>query len=317
MADWFTLEMMRSTTTRQTMLPQTLLRLASAALVAASLWAMPVLAKDPFRTTNARPISDRTEAAFKAYFEQGNYKTARTYLEQAEPNEPLALAMRASLAYLDWDGERDKQKKPELLERFRASGMQTREAAQKLMATDPLRGNLYTAVGYFFEGAYAITKDGTVKGTPQALNALQQVFKYLDAAEKVSPNDPELNLVKGYIDLFTALNLPFSSPNDAIDRLEKYAAPRYLADRGMALGYRDLNELPKALAAVNRALQQTPDNPELNYLKAQILVKQGNNREGITYFEKALTKQDQLPAGLVKQITRERDRTNRRLSKQQ
>jgi tetratricopeptide (TPR) repeat protein len=296
------------------MIPQIIFRVASAALITASLWANPCLAKDPFRTTDARPISELTEAAFKAYFEQGNYKATRTYLEQTEPNEPLALAMKASLAYVDWDGERDKQKKPDLLEQFRSYGTQTRETAQRLLPTDPLRGNLYVAVGYFFEGAYAFTKDGTIKGTPQALSALQQVFKYLEAAEKTAPNDPELNLIKGYIDLFTGLHLPFSSPNDAIARLEKYAAPRYLADRGMALGYRDLNELPKALAAVNRALEKAPDNPELNYLKAQILVKQGNHREGVTYFEKALTRQDQLPAKLVKQITRERDRTNRRLN---
>lgn len=111
------------------------------------------------------------------------------------------------------------------------------------------------------------------------------------------------------------VSLPLSNPAQAIERLEKYASPRYLADRGLALGYRDLNQLDKALVAVNRAISAaTPNNnPELSYLKAQILVRQGNNKDSVAFFQKALNQKEQLPSGVVKQIQRELDRTQRRL----
>lgn len=293
--------------------PKTFFSIASATVISLSLWVSPSLAKDPFRTTNARPISDRTEAAFRAFFEQGNYPVAEKYLNNADSSDPMTPAMKASLAYIDWQGEKDAQKKADLLEQFRSYSGQTRDVAQALVGKDPLRGNLYLAVSHFLDAGYAILKNGTVKGTPEGLNQVQQAFKYLDTAEAQSPNDPELNLVKGYIELLMALNLPFSSPNQAIDRLSRYARPTYLADRGIALGYRDLNQPAKALEAVDRAIQATPENPELYYLKAQILVKQGNNRDSLPLFNKALDKQNQLPPVLVKQITRERNNTQKRL----
>jgi hypothetical protein len=43
--------------------------------------------------------------------------------------------------------------------------------------------------------------------------------------KKVDPNDPELNLITGYMDLMLAVNLPFSDPAQAIERLEKYGSP--------------------------------------------------------------------------------------------
>ncbi|MBW4690632.1 MAG: hypothetical protein KME27_02570 [Lyngbya sp. HA4199-MV5] len=289
------------------------LQFASAAIVSLSLWASPSLAKDPFRTANAKPISDRTEAAFKSLFEQGDYITADKYAQQADPSDPLTHALRASLSYIKWQGERDDSQKAAQLDQFRANAAETRQTADSLVAKDPLRGNLYQAVGHFLQSAYIFSKDGTVKGTPQALNEIQQAFKYLDKAEKVDASDPELNLLRGYIDLFVSLNLPFSSPTDAINRLDKYASPRYLAYRGLALGYRDLNQPAKALAAVDSALKATPNNPDVLYLKAQILVRQGDNRGSLAYFDKALTKQKQLPPGLIKQITKERIRAQNRL----
>lgn len=301
MADWFTV----SKRIPRTLAPQTILRIASAVLVSTSLWAVPSLAKDPFRTTEARPISDRTEKAFQALFAQGNYRAAEDYLKQGDSNDPLSYALKASLAYMNIQGEKDKQAKSTKLSIFKAYTDQTRGAAERMLGSDPLRGNLYLAVSHFLDSAYVFSTEGTVKGTPKVLGEVRQAFKYLDEAESKSPNDPELNLIKGYMDLFMALNLPFSSPSKAIERLEKYASPRYLADRGIALGYRDLNQPTKALEAVDRALQATPDNPELLYLKAQILVRQGNNRDSIQFFEKALTKKEQLPNGLVKQISRE------------
>ncbi len=70
--------------------------------IALNLWVSPSLAGDPFRDREPHQIGDQTEAAFKAIFQQGNYPEAERYLEQAvskEPNEPLAYAMKASLAY--------------------------------------------------------------------------------------------------------------------------------------------------------------------------------------------------------------------------
>lgn len=280
--------------------------------------ASPSLARDPFRTTNLQPIGDRTGEAFRAVFERGDYRTAQSLLAQAEPNEPLAFALRASMAYMNWESETDSQKKQAFLNEFRTYGTQTRTTAEQLVRTNPLRGNIYLAAGNFLEGAYVVRTDGVVRGTPQALSKLQQAFKHLDEAEKISPQDPELNLLKGFIDLMLSVNisLPLSNPNDAIQRLERYAGPRYLADRGLALGFRDLKQFDKALQAVDRALKVAPDNPELSYLKAQILVRQKQDRASIPLFEKALSKRNQLPSGTVAQIEREFNRAKQRINGQ-
>ncbi len=274
--------------------------------IAFNLSISPSLAGDPFRTSEPRKIGDKTEAAFKAVFQQGNYPAAEGYLKQAlssEPNEPLAYAMRASLAYTNKD-----------MATLETYSKKTLETGQKLIASDPLRGNLYTAVGNFLEGSVIITREGA-NGAPKALSRLRQVYEYLDKAEAISANDPELNLIKGYMDLLLAVNLPFSNPDQAIEKLEKNAAPQYLADRGIALAYRDLKKYSQALDYANRALKVTADNPELYYLKAQILQEQGKKekspqliKEAIANFDKALTKKSQLPADLVKQIEGERNR---------
>lgn len=287
--------------------------MASATALTLSLWASPTLAQDPFRAANQRPIGEKTEAAFKAIFEQGDYMAADRYLKQAElsdSKEPLAYAMKASLAFsLNQD-----------FNSMDAYGRKTLETAQQLMAKDPLRGNLYAAVGHFLQGAAAVSRDGTVKGTPQALSELRQVYAYMDRAEAISPTDPELNLLRGYMDLMLAVNLPFSNPDQAIARLEKFAGPKYLAYRGLAIAYRDLKQYPQALASVDRAIKSAADNPELYYLKAQILSSQGkrqNNqgmlREAVKNFDLAITKKNQLPADLVKQIERERQKAAQRL----
>ncbi len=294
---------------------QRILQTMGIAAIAVSLWATPSLAKDPFRTNNPHPIGDHTEAAFRSVFEQGNYKAAESDLNQAEANEPLAFALKAFLAYSNSQGESDPLKKQAALDNFKNYATQTRQSAEQLTQADPLRGNLYVAVGNFLEGVYVVGTQGVVRGTPQALGKLQQAFKYLDEAEKIDPKDPELNLLKGYIDLLLAVNvsLPLSSPTQAIDRLENYAAPRYLSERGLALGYRDLNQFDKALQSIDQAIAAAPKNPELSYLKAQILVKQGNNSQSIPLFEKALAQKDQLPSGTSTQIQKELDRTRRRI----
>ena len=265
--------------------------------IALSTWVSPAQA-DPFRTSGNHRVGDQTEAAFRALFEQGNYQEAANLLRSAEANEPLAYAMKASLAYVD-------QNWNVMAENARL----TRETAERLVQADPLRGHLYIAAGLFLEGAHTLSTQGTVRATPAVLGKLQQVFNQLKEAEKIDPNDPELNLLKGYMDLMLAVNLPFANPQQAIERLETRAAPAYLAQRGIAIAYRDLDKLDQALTAVNTALQQTPTNPELLYLKAQILRKQNNGQESLRLFRQALVKKEQLPRNIVRQIAWEQCRT--------
>lgn len=293
-----------------------LLQSASAALVSLTLWVAPSLAGDPFRTTNPRQIDDRTESAFRAFFEQGNYPKAKAELEQllvaGQKADPLALAMGAAVAYGEINSGTNKAA---ALEKFNTYASRTRVAAQGLAEKDALRSDLYLGVSDFLDGAYIVLKDGTVNGTPAALNKAQNAFKLFESAAARSPNDPEVNLIKGFTDLFISLNLPFSSPSQAIARLEKTAGPKYLADRGAAIGYRELNQQAKALEAVERALQATPDtrnNPEVLYLKAQILVRQGNHKASLPFFEKALAKKNQMPPAASRQIQREYDRAKKR-----
>jgi hypothetical protein len=152
---------------------RTVKALASAAVVVLGLWVTPSLAGDPFRPSNPRAIGDKTEAAFNAISSRRETTNKlKGYLSQAEssePNEPLAYAMLASLAYTnqDWDN-------------LKSYASKTLETSQKLIPTDPLRGNLYTAVGHFLEGTYNFKKDGPVG----ALSKLQKVFQYLDEAKK-------------------------------------------------------------------------------------------------------------------------------------
>ncbi|HEY9903942.1 MAG TPA: Sll0314/Alr1548 family TPR repeat-containing protein [Candidatus Sericytochromatia bacterium] len=277
---------------------RTVKALASAAVVLLGIGVLPTLAADPFRTSNARPIGKNTEAAFNSIFKEGDYKGAKRYLNQAastESNEPLAHAMQAALAFTDGD-----------LEGLNRHASKTLQTAQQLTSKDPLRGNLYTAVGHFLAGAYDIKKPGGSTGG--ALIKLQKVIQYLDDAKKVDPNDPELNLLSGYMDLMLAVNLPFSDPAQAIQKIEKYGSPSYLAYRGIAVGYRDMKQYSKAMEFVDRALAATPNNPEVLYLKAQILVRQGNKQQALEFFKKALEKQAQLPKESAAQITYEQCR---------
>ncbi len=281
---------------------QTMKVLASAAVVVLGVWAAPTFAADPFRTSNPRAIDENTQAAFESIFKDGNYKGAKNYLtkaEAAQSKEPLVYAMQGALAYTngDWD----------TLNRYASKTMQT---AQQLTSTDPLRANLYTAVGHFLEGAYDFKKNGPVG----AVTKLQKVFQALDEAKKVDPNDPELNLIAGYMDLILAVNLPFSDPAQAIAKLEKYGSPSYLAYRGIAVGYRDLKQYDKAMGYVDRALASTPNNPEVLYLKAQILRAQDKKQESLEFFRKALEKQAQLPKESAAQITFEQCRLQNKVT---
>jgi tetratricopeptide (TPR) repeat protein len=267
------------------------LSISVACAVALSILGSPSLADDPFRKENPHNIGGQTEAAFMAVFHEGNYSKAQIYLKEAvetEADEPLAHAMRASLAYSDGD-----------LESMNTYAQQTLKAAKQRLNTDTLRGNLYLAVGHFLEGAYMFK----TKGPIEAVTKLPQVFSYLDEAEKQAPNDPEFNLLKGYLELLRAVHLPFSSPKEAITRFKsRHAAPDYMVSRAISAAYRDLKDYDKALASINQALESNTQNPEVQYLKGQILLNIGiknqnleNFQEALTYFEQAMIKVEQLP----------------------
>jgi tetratricopeptide (TPR) repeat protein len=290
--------------TRPTFSRQFAIALSTALTISLNFWGGGALAGDPFRQSNPRNIGDKTEAAFEAIFLQGNYLEAKqrvTEAEKSEAGDPLVYAMKASLAFDE-----------ENFEAMKVANDQTLAAAEKLKGKDPLRGNLYLAVGNFLEGVYIFKTQGPVGAVPK----LQQVLQYLDTAEKISPNDPELNLLKGYLELILSVNLPFSSPEQAIERFEKYAAPDYMVNRGIATAYRDLYKqkmkakqydgaqqyLVKANQYLDKALQESPGNPELQYLKGQFLLTQGKDsknlslvKQSIPYFEKAKQKEAQLP----------------------
>ena len=266
-------------------------------------------AKDPFRDENARDIGKYTEEAFKTIFLEGDYKTVSEPLSKAEreePNEPLAHAMLASLAYTENDWESIKK-----------YAVKTLDSAQLLSETDPLRGNLYLAVGHFLDGAYVYEKEGAI----DAINKLQLVFKFLERAEASDPNDPELNLIKGYMDLFLAVNLPFSKPEQAIARFEGHAAPNYLVERGLAVAYRDLEKYQEALKYADKALNTAPENPEHYYLKGQILRQIGkkeNNvkvlNDAVENFELALAKSSQLPDFVLETLEKENRLTKEKIA---
>ena len=268
-------------------------------------------AADPFRQKNPRDIDKYTEQAFETIFFKGDYKTVSDQLLQAEaetPDEPLTYALLASLAYTekekDWEG-------------IKKYADKTLESAQLLSQSDPLRGNLYLAVGHFLDGAYVYQKDGAL----DAIGKLQLVFKYLDRAEDSDPNDPELNLIKGYMDLLLAVNLPFSKPEQAIARFESNAAPSYLVDRGLAVAYRDLKQYDKALEYANKAIKAAPDNPEHYYLKGQILRQIGKKKDDIQVLEEAtqnftlaLNKSAQLPDFVLETLEKENRLTQEKIA---
>jgi tetratricopeptide (TPR) repeat protein len=251
------------------------------------------------------------EKAKESMFRDGDYFKAKQYLESAlktEPNDPLTYALNTLYPFSAGDYEKVKD-----------YGEKTTKAAEKLMATNPLRGNLYQGVGSAILGAYEMKKANG--GALGALSKLQQVFEYMDKAKKIDPNNSELNLIKGYMDLLLAVNVPFSDTSQAIEQL-KNAEPRYLALRGMYIGHRDLKEYDKASAAINAALKLAPQNPEFIYYKAQILAIRGREqqnetdlRESIKLFESAYQKRDRLLLSSIAQILSERCQAKSALAK--
>ncbi len=251
------------------------------------------------------------ERAKEAMFRDGDYVKAREYLNLAlrtEPNEPLTYAMSTLYPFSAGD-----------FEQVKVYGDKTVKAAEQLMSTNPVRGNLYQGVGLAILAVYEIKRENG--GALGALGKLQMVFDRIDKAKALAPNNPELNLIKGYMDLLLAVNVPFSDTSQAIEQL-KNAEPRYLALRGMYIGHRDLKEYDKANTAIDAARKLAPQNPELTYYKAQLLGIRGREqhsesdlRASIKLFEAAYQKRDRLLLSTLAQILSERCQAQSSLAK--
>ena len=274
------------------------LKLISASLLAAlvsAVTAIPSFAADPFRSTNPRDIGSETQKAFVLMFKEGNYVAAVKQLDVAvktEANEPLLFALRASTFYAkeDYLG-------------MRVAGQRVRANAQALKGKDNLRAHVYLAASDLIEAGYIVKTEG-VSSAARALPLVQSVFDNIKQAQDIDPSDPELNLIKGYIDMLIASVLPLSDLETALSSLKQYAAPDYLKWRGIALAYRDARKPELALDAVNKAIAAAPNNPELTYLKGQVLWMQGGNNipTAKKQFELALTKAKQLNPSLLTEI---------------
>ncbi len=270
--------------------------LAAAAISWGSL--LPAWAADPFRTSNPRPIGNETQMAFELMFKRGDYRAASKQIDKAlktEASEPLLQGMKAAMAYLDND-----------LPGMQVYANKTRAAAQQLLSTDRLRGHLYVGASYLLEAGYVVTSEGVVKGAPKAIGLVQKLLDEIEKAREVDTNDPELNLVKGYMDMLIAGVLPLADLENALSSL-RVAAPEYLKWRGIALGYRDAKKPEEALEAVEKAIAAAPENPELYYLKGQILWMKGDPylADAEKQYRKAVAQAKQLPPGVSEQLQRE------------
>jgi tetratricopeptide (TPR) repeat protein len=260
--------------------------LLTALITAATV--MPSFAADPFRSQNARAIGSETQKAFELMFKDGNYTAAVKQLDLAvrtEANEPLLFALRASTFYAreDYLG-------------MRVAGQRVRVNAEALKGKDNLRAYIYLAASDLIEAGYIVKTEG-VSSAPKALPLVQSVFDNIQKAKDISPNDPELNLIKGYIDMLIASVLPLSDLETALESLKQYAAPDYLK-------WRDARKPDLALDAVNKALTSAPNNPELHYLKGQVLWMQSDSNipTAKKQFELALSKSKQLNPSLLDEI---------------
>jgi tetratricopeptide (TPR) repeat protein len=274
---------------KQLQLKQLIQRCAALPL-AVMLCANSALAADPFRVgVKARPIGASLQGAFEDFFRDGKYQSSSEKLTKAQvenPSEPLVYTLLAATAY------QNRQK-----DVFLTTLPKIRETSQAIARKDAARSHLYTGIAQGLEG-YFLKDDVTT--LPKALTYASSMLLEIDKARQLSPNDPEINLFVGFI------NLVLSKHSEALSNFQK-AGPPYLALRGQALVYRDTKDYANAQIAVDKAIAAAPQNPELFYLKAQILVPQNKQMEAVALFDKALKLGDQLPEGTRKQITKERD----------
>jgi tetratricopeptide (TPR) repeat protein len=278
---------------RWTALPLLTLLLSSSALAA-----------DPFRTgPKARPMGPALEKAFEDFFRNGSYLNSSQKLNAAQaenPNEPLVYTLQAALAYMN--------KQPE---RMQAMAQKTRQVAEAMSAKDEARSHLYRGLATGLEGAGDYLKNGD-SALPSILTKVPSMLLEIDTAHKKAPDDPEVNLIVGYVDTVIA-KYGLSNYDEALESFRK-ANPAYLSFRGKALVYREKKDFGQAQQMVDKALAAAPQNPDLFYLKGQILASQRNPTDAVLSFEKALSLGKQLPESTKKQIRKERDTQIAKLS---
>jgi tetratricopeptide (TPR) repeat protein len=268
---------------------KSLIRRCAVLPLAILLFANAASAADPFRVgIKARPIGSSLQSAFEDFFRYGRYQSSNQKLTKAEaenPNEPLVYTLLAATAY------QNQQK-----EAFLTTLPKIRAASKAIAAKDVARSHLYQGIAQGLEGYFL--KD-SVTDLPKTLTYASSMLMEIDKAHQLSPNDPEINLFVGFI------NMVLGKRDEALTNFQK-AGPPYLALRGQALVYRDTKDYPNAQTAVDKAIAAAPKNPELLYLKAQILSLQKNPVEAVKFFDQAIKLGDQLPQGTLKQINKER-----------
>ncbi|WP_017324632.1 Sll0314/Alr1548 family TPR repeat-containing protein [Synechococcus sp. PCC 7336] len=261
-------------------------------------------ASDPFRVgSEARPMPPEVSTAIDTYFCEGNYTHLPAQLDAAEtavPNEPMVYLARAAYAYIQEDYEAI----PPMVDK-------TLQVSTALEASDPIRSHIYAGVSYGMRAGHRVVEDGIALGLPRALPDVNKMFGELRAARRIDPNDPELNLVSGFIDLLLTRH------EEAIEQFERVNYPPHLAYRAQALAFRDMGNDEEALERVDLAIATGCDNPELYYLKAQILRKLQEHQASLDWFDRALAYSDQLPEPVIEQIQYERGRTNRHFQRLQ
>lgn len=267
-------------------------RLAAVSLVMLPMTStVPAWAADPFRTgKEARSIGPTLQSAFEDFFRHGDYQNAGQKLTKAQlqnPDEPLVYALQAALAYQNGR-----------VDQIVAFAQKTRQTAEALDTKDPCRSHLYRGLAQGLEGSSFFLKDG-ILGLPKAMTYVPSMFLEFNKALELNPNDPETNLFVGYI------NVLLTKHEAALQEFGK-SAPPYLALRGQALALRDKKAYPEAYATAEQALAGAPRNPDLHYLKGQILALLDKPAEAVESFDRALSLGAQLPEGTRKQLLHER-----------
>ncbi len=262
----------------------------SAALpLAILLCANSASAADPFRVgIKARPIGSSLQSVFEDFFRYGRYQSSNQKLTMAQaenPNEPLVYTLLAATAY------QNQQKGV-----FLTTLPKIRAASKAIAVKDVARSHLYQGIAQGLEGYFL--KD-SVTDLPKTLTYASSMLLEIDKAHQLSPNDPEINLFVGFI------NMVLGKRDEALSNFQK-AGPPYLALRGQALVYRDTQDYANAQVAVDKAIATAPKNPELFYLKAQILSLQKKPTEAVKFFDRAIKLGNELPEGTLKQINKER-----------
>ena len=255
---------------------------------------------DPFRSgADARDMAPEVSSAMNTFFCDGDYTALSQQLDEARlvaPDEPMVYVAYSALAYLHED-----------YDTIREMTAFTLDAASNLKDSDPMRGHLYTGVGNGMRAATLVVNDGIAVGLPQALPSINTMFAEFRAAQKIAPDDSEVNFFIGFIDLM------MTRYDRALEQFQTASSPQHMADWGQALTYRDMGRYEEGLTAIERALTSGCQHPEHYYLQAQLLRKLNRYEESVAAFDRSLESAEMMPDILVRQISRERERAFNRL----